>query len=165
MAQVVPSYRVSKFSPEISFGVSKESPQGYAEMILRHIGITNLENLSKVFLGDSGAELEVRERRFRRGVQFRGTAAPLDPFARVGWVLFERLLGVDGAQVKARAYRTFEGAAAEFSVRLKLHELGEVSIGRLSHWGGGMRLSFACASQIMVLSPFELAAQEVSFLR
>ena len=165
MAQIVSTVRVPETSPQLFRNASLGSPQGYAEFILRHIGVCNLNGLAKVFLGDVGTELVVRERRFRRGVQFRESSVPLDQFARVGWVLFERLPGAEGGQVRARAFRTFEGAAAEFSLRLRLHETGEVSVGKLSHSRGGMRLSFKGAGRVMVIAPFELAAEEASFLR
>ena len=58
----------SKPSEELTF--AERSPKEYAMMLLQQAGITNLETLNSVFIGDPGFDVRVRERSFGRGVEF-----------------------------------------------------------------------------------------------
>jgi hypothetical protein len=144
---------------------SKRSPDAYAEMLREQAGLTGLAQLNRVFTGDQGSEVEVRPRRLGFGLEFKEVVTdPLRP-AGTGWLVVEQL-SADGAPMfRARVFRTFEGAAAEFSTRLKLREGGDVSLRELSVTPGAMQLTYRGGGGAMVMAPMESASEATAFIR
>jgi hypothetical protein len=148
-----------------SLEFSRRSPDVYAEMLQAQAGMSELKDLQRVFLGDRGAEVEVRERRLGFGLEF--TEVSPDPLraAGTGWIVVEQLSSDGNRTFRARVFRTFEGAAAEFSTRLKLREDGEVSLRELSVTPGAMQLTYRGTSGAMVMAPMESASEATAFIR
>jgi hypothetical protein len=150
-------------SGELQF--SPRCPKDYAMMLLEQAGITNLESLNSVFLGDPGSELGVRERAFGRGIEFEAHK-PESPFkGKGGWFLFERMPGDGSDYLRARVFNSFEGAAAEFAVKLRLHPEGDVKITESLSTPGAWQLSFSGAGRQMVMAPFDGGLEVVTATR
>jgi hypothetical protein len=144
---------------------SRRSPEVYAEMLRAQAGMSEFKDLKRVFLGDSGAEVEVRERRLGFGLEFTEVSPdPLRP-AGTGWLVVEQLPSDGNRTFRARVFRTFEGAAAEFSTRLQLRENGEVSLRELSTTPGTMQLTYRGDGGAMVMAPMESASEATAFIR
>ena len=121
-------------------------------MLLEQAGITNLETLNTVFISDPGFDVAVRERSFGRGLEFDDK----DSKGKVGekgtWFLFERMPGDGADYLRARIFRSFEGAAAEFAVKLRLHPKGDVKITESLSSPGAWQLSFSGEGRQMVMA-------------
>jgi hypothetical protein len=142
-----------KSSDELKF--SQRSPKEYAMMLLEQAGITNLESLNTVFIGDPGFDVTVRERAFGRGIEFDDKGTSTAPTSKGSWFLFERMPGDGTDYLRARVFNSFEGAAAEFAVKLRLHPEGDVKITESLSSPGAWQLSFSGAGRQMVMAPFE----------
>lgn len=130
-------------------------------MLLEQAGITNLETLNTVFIGDPGFDVGVRERSFGRGLEFEDRDVKNKVGDRGTWFLFERMPGDGGDNLRARVFRSFEGAAAEFAVKLRLHPKGDVKITESLSNPGTWQLSFSGEGRQMVMAPMD-SAQLVS---
>jgi hypothetical protein len=152
----------SKPSEELTF--AERSPKEYAMMLLQQAGITNLETLNSVFIGDPGFDVRVRERSFGRGVEFEnaGGAGAGEP---KGWFLFERMPGEGHDYLRARVFNSFEGAAAEFAVKLRLHPEGDVKITESLSSPGAWQLSFSGHGRQMVMAPMDVGLEAASATR
>ncbi len=142
-----------KSSDEIK--LSQRSPKEYAMMLLEQAGITNLESLNTVFIGDPGFDVAVRERAFGRGIEFDEKGNSRGATSKGGWFLFERMPGDGSDYLRARVFNSFEGAAAEFAVKLRLNPDGDVKITESLSTPGAWQLSFSGAARQMVMAPFE----------
>ena len=142
-----------KSSDELKF--SQRSPKEYAMMLLEQAGITNLESLNTVFIGDPGFDVTVRERAFGRGIEFDDKGTSTAPTSKGSWFLFERMPGDGADYLRARVFHSFEGAAAEFAVKLRLHPEGDVKITESLSSPGAWQLSFSGPGRQMVMAPFE----------
>jgi hypothetical protein len=140
-------------SDELKF--SQRSPKEYAMMLLEQAGITNLESLNTVFIGDPGFDVAVRERSFGRGIEFADKGTSTSGSSKGGWFLFERMPGDGADYLRARVFNSFEGAAAEFAVKLRLHPDGDVKITESLSSPGAWQLSFSGAGRQMVMAPFD----------
>ncbi len=138
---------------ELAF--AERSPKEYAMMLLEQAGISNLESLNSVFIGDPGFDVGVRERSFGRGFEFDATGAGGEGADKVSWFLFERLPGDGGDYLRARVFRSFEGAAAEFAVKLRLHPKGDVKMTESLSSPGTWQLSFSGDGRQMVMAPMD----------
>jgi hypothetical protein len=141
----------SRASDELKF--SQRCPKDYAMMLLEQAGITNLESLNSVFIGDPGFDVGVRERAFGRGIELEDEAVPSGGRSKGSWFLFERMPGDGGDYLRARVFNSFEGAAAEFAVKLRLHPEGDVKITESLSSPGAWQLSFSGAGRQMVMAP------------
>jgi len=124
-------------------------------MLLEQAGITNLESLNTVFIGDPGFDVGVRERAFGRGIEFEQKGAATSASPKGSWFLFERMPGDGSDYLRARVFNSFEGAAAEFAVKLRLHPEGDVKITESLSSPGAWQLSFSGADRQMVMAPFD----------
>jgi hypothetical protein len=152
----------SKPSEELRF--AERSPKEYAMMLLQQAGITNLEALNSVFIGDPGFDVGVRERAFGRGVEFEASSTT-NTAERKGWFLFERMPGDGQDYLRARVFNSFEGAAAEFAVKLRLHPDGDVKITESLSSPGAWQLSFSGQGRQMVMAPMDGGLEAVSATR
>jgi hypothetical protein len=143
----------SRSSDDLVF--SHRSPKEYAMMLLEQAGITNLESLNTVFIGDPGFDVGVRERSFGRGIEFEEKGGQSTSRPSGSWFLFERLPGDGSDYLRARVFNSFEGAAAEFAVKLRLHPEGDVKITESLSTPGAWQLSFSGGGRQMVMAPFE----------
>jgi len=142
-----------KSSDELKF--SQRSPKEYAMMLLEQAGITNLESLNTVFIGDPGFDVGVRERAFGRGIEFEEKGGASSARPKGSWFLFERMPGDGSDYLRARVFKSFEGAAAEFAVKLRLHPEGDVKITESLSSPGAWQLSFSGEGRQMVMAPFD----------
>ncbi len=133
-------------------------------MILQQAGITNLETLNTVFIGDPGFDVGVRERSFGRGLEFEKTDTPNGGVGK-GWFLFERMPGDGQDYLRARVFNSFEGAAAEFAVKLRLHPEGDVKITESLSSPGAWQLSFSGEGRQMVMAPMDAGLEAASATR
>jgi hypothetical protein len=134
-------------------------------MLLEQAGIRDLRGLKNVLLGDAGCEVEVTSKRLGFGLEFKEVSSdPLKPRG-AGWLVCEKLPSDHGPVFRARVFRTFEGAAAEFSIRLKLREAGDVSLRELSPTPGAIQLTFRGGGGAMVMAPMEAAVDAGMALR
>ncbi|MEY4668775.1 MAG: hypothetical protein RL518_1474 [Pseudomonadota bacterium] len=145
--------------PSGELNLSQGSPKDYAMMLLEQAGITNLESLNSVFLGDPGFEVGVRERAFGRGLEFEDVGVSASGRQRGTWFLFERMPGDGADYLRARVFNTFEGAAAEFAVKLRLHPDGDVKITESLSSPGAWQLSFSGEGRQMVMAPLDTSRE------
>ena len=153
---------VFKPSEELTF--AERPPKEYAMMLLQQAGITNLETLNNVFIGDPGFDVGVRERAFGRGIEFERTGSGGES-QKKGWFLFERMPGDGHDYLRARVFNSFEGAAAEFAVKLRLHPDGDVKITESLSSPGAWQLSFSGDGRQMVMAPMESGFQATAATR
>ncbi len=153
----------SKSSDELKF--SQRSPKEYAMMLLEQAGIANLESLNTVFIGDPGFDVGVRERAFGRGIEFENRGDGTPGGSKGSWFLFERMPGDGVDYLRARVFNSFEGAAAEFAVRLRLHPDGDVKITESLASPGAWQLSFSGPGRQMVMAPFDAGLDGASATR
>ena len=144
---------------------SPKSPEMYSEMLLEQAGIKDIRGLKNVLLGDAGSEVEVTSKRLGLGLEFKEISTDPLRTAGAGWLVCEKLASEGGPIFRARVFRTFEGAAAEFSIRLKLRDEGEVSLRELSLTPGSIQLTFRGAGGAMVMVPMEAAVDAGTALR
>ena len=144
---------VSKISDELK--LSQGCPKDYAMMLLEQAGITTLESLNSVFLGDPGCDVSVRVRAFGRGIEFDEKTLSASDRQKGAWLLFERMPGEGTDYLRARIFTSFEGAAAEFAIKLQLHPQGDVKVTESLSTPGAWQLSFSGAGRQMVMAPFE----------
>jgi hypothetical protein len=152
----------SKPSEELKF--AERSPKEYAMMLLQQAGITNLETLNSVFIGDPGFDVGVRERAFGRGIEFEDTSGGVK-VERKGWFLFERMPGDGHDYLRARVFNSFEGAAAEFAVKLRLHPQGDVKMTESLSSPGAWQLSFSGQGRQMVMAAIDAGLEAASATR
>jgi hypothetical protein len=142
----------------------------YSTSILEKVGLTNLSQLSYIFLGDPGRDVPVWQRSLGGGYEFAKHDTLQDESLRGAWLVFEKH---SDDTIRARAFRTLEGASAEFSTRLALHETGDVSMRELStqpdqHRGRTLQITFegtdAGGASAMVLAPISVAIDTASRL-
>jgi len=142
----------------------------YSSMILEQAGIESLPKLSYAFLGDPGRDVAVSQRHNAGGFEFSDRDILHDERFRGAWLVFEK--HADDT-IRARAFRTLEGASAEFSTRLALHEKGDVSMRELNaqpeqHRGRNIQIIFegtdAGGASAMVLAPIGVALDAASRL-
>jgi hypothetical protein len=141
---------------------SKRSLDDYSSMLLETAGITDLKGLNLVFTRDPGLEVEVVERRFGRGVDFKDPSFMTDERYKGGWMLFERTPLAEGEGVRARLFNSFEGAAAEFSIKLRLQREGDVALCEVASRPGAVQLSFQGGGRTMIMAPVEAAHASVT---
>ena len=112
---------------QVSIPSATSSPTQYSTRLLESAGITDLIGLNRVFLSDPGSELSVRKGGKGDGLLF----GVLDraTIIRGSWLLVEAQTYPGEEQaLRARVFKTFQGAVAEFAVRLRLYPEGEVSV-------------------------------------
>ena len=150
-------------TPALEF--TPKSPEMYSEMLLEQAGIKDLRSLKNVLLGDAGSDVEVTTKKMGLGLEFKEVSSDPLRSAGAGWLVCERFASEGGPIFRARVFRTFEGAAAEFSIRLKLRDQGEVSLRELSLTPGAIQLTFRGAGGAMVMAPMEAAVDAGAALR
>lgn len=142
----------------------------YSRLILERAGIASLPALSYTFLGDPGRDISIHQRQPGSGYEFTEPHLLLDDRLRGAWLVFERR---SDDSIRARVFRTFEGASAEFSTRLGLHDKGDVTMRELSGASGEQRerqlqITFegvdATGASAMVLAPVSVALHTASRL-
>lgn len=144
---------------ELAF--AERSPKEYAMMLLEQAGITNLEALNSVFIGDPGLDVGVRERAFGRGIELEGYGGSGKGEKKGAWFLFERMPGDGQDYLRARVFRSFEGAAAEFAVKLRLHPKGDVKMTESLSSPGMWQLSFSGEGRQMVMAPIDSGSENL----
>jgi hypothetical protein len=82
-----------------------------------------------------------------------------------GWFLFERMPGDGQDYLRARVFNSFEGAAAEFAVKLRLHPEGDVKITESLSSPGAWQLSFSGEGRQMVMAPMDAGLEAASATR
>jgi hypothetical protein len=97
----------------------------------------------------------VRERSFGRGLEFEGGSEKATAGEKGAWFLFERMPGDGQDYLRARIFRSFEGAAAEFAVKLRLHPKGDVKMTESLSSPGTWQLSFSGEGRQMVMAPMD----------
>ena len=149
-----------KTEPVLEF--SKRSLDDYSAMLLEAAGISDLRALNLAFTRDPGLDVEVVERRFGRGVDFKDPSFMTDARYQSGWMVFERTPVAEGEGMRARLFNSFEGAAAEFSIKLKLQQEGDVALSEVTSRPGAVQLSFTGNGRAMVMAPVEAAHESVA---
>lgn len=142
----------------------------YSTMILEQAGIAGLAKLSYAFLGDPGRDVPISQRQAGGGYEFAEHNTLQNERFRGAWLVFEKH---SDDTIRARAFRTLEGASAEFSTRLALHDKGDVSIRELGghldqHRGRNIQITFEGTDSggvsSMVLAPISVALDTASRL-
>ena len=133
------------------------TPDYYAGLLLEQAGLGTLENIRNAFLGDPGREVVVYERSLGRGFDFADRTARLETEREGNWFLFERLPTEGGDALRAKVFGSFEGAAAEFAIKLKMHQSGTVTFSDVPSAPGVSQLSFVGDGRSMVLAPAGVA--------
>jgi hypothetical protein len=142
----------------------------YSTLILEDVGLETLSKLSYAFLADPGRDVSISQRRSGGGYEFTNPETLNDERLRGAWLVFEKH---SDDTIRARAFRTLEGASAEFSTRLGLHETGEVSTRELTtqpdqHRGRTIQITFEGSDMLgvsaMVLAPIGVALDTASRL-
>ena len=116
----------------------------YSTMIREQAGLVNLTMLNIAFRGDPGQDVPVRARSTGAGYEFSDPATTENDHLRGSWLVFERL---PGEALRARAFKTVEGASAEFSAKLSMQLRGEVTMRQFQtqaedHRGRHLQISF-----------------------
>ena len=133
------------------------TPDYYAGLLLEQAGLRSLESIRKVFLGDPGREVVISERALGRGFDFGDRTTRLETERPGNWFLFERLPTEGGDALRAKVFGSFEGAAAEFAIKLKMHVSGKMTISDVSSAPGTSQLAFVGEGRSMVLALAEVA--------
>jgi hypothetical protein len=142
----------------------------YSTMILEQAGIESLAKLSHAFLGDPGRDVPISQRQAGGGYEFTQHGTLQNERFRGAWLVFEKH---SDDTIRARAFQTLEGASAEFSTRLVLHDKGDVSMRELSgqpeqHRGRNIQITFEGSDpggvSAMVLAPIGVALDTASRL-
>ena len=133
------------------------TPDYYAGLLLEQAGLSSLESVRRAFLGDPGRDVEVFERALGRGFDFAHRAARLEIERPGNWFLFERLPTEGGDALRAKVFVSFEGAAAEFALKLKMHISGKMVVSDVQSAPGTSQLAFIGEGRSMVLAPAEVA--------
>ena len=100
--------------------------------------------MNLAFRGDPGVDVPVHVRGSGAGYAFAEPEALHNDQLRGAWLVFEKL---PGDALRARAFKTIEGASAEFSTKLVLQQRGDVTIREFQtqaedHRGRNMQISF-----------------------
>lgn len=122
---------------------ARPSLSQYATLICEQAGLRDLSQVYRAFCGDPGQEFGVRMRTHGSGYEFE-RGSDLDDTLRAGWVVFEKL---PGDALRARVFKTVEGASAEFSAKLSLQTSGAVTMREFeakpdSHRGRFLQVAF-----------------------
>ena len=142
----------------------------YSTLILEQAGIESLAKLSYAFLGDPGRDVPISQREAGGGYEFTEHNTLQNEHFRGAWLVFEKH---SDDTIRARAFQTLEGASAEFSTRLVLHDKGDVSMRELSgqpeqHRGRNIQITFEGSDpggvSAMVLAPIGVALDTASRL-
>lgn len=140
-----------------SLHFNARTPDYYAGLLLEQAGLNSLGSVRRAFIGDPGREVVVSERVLGRGFEFVNRAARLETERPGNWFLFERLPSEEGDALRAKVFGSFEGAAAEFALKLKMHVSGKMVISDVPSSPGTSQLAFVGEGRSMVLAPAEVA--------
>jgi hypothetical protein len=157
LAKNAPARQAAADKASLGFTFSPQTPREFASIILKQARITNLVQLNKVFAGDPGKPADVELRKDRNGYEFIDKQLARCAQVRNGWFILERPPGsIQDEAPRMRVFNTFEGAAAEFAVKLKLHEEGSLTVGKVPTLTPGeeaTRFTFETPSRTMVMAP------------
>ena len=156
LAKNAPARKAAADNASLGFTFSPHSPREFAAIILKQARITNLVQLNKVFTGDPGRSVDVRMRKDKTGFEFADQALLRTPQVRAGWFILERPPGwTPDEPPRMRLFNTFEGAAAEFAIKLKLHEQGSLTVAKVpsSLNPDATRFTFETPSRTMIMAP------------
>lgn len=151
-----PARKVANDSASLGFTFSPQTPREFASIILRQARITSLHQLNRVFTGDPGTPVDMERRKDKMGFEFVDKELAATPGIRNGWYIMERPPGSAPDEApRMRVFRTFEGAAAEFAIKLKIHDQGSLTVGKVQTSSSAevMRYTFETANRTMVMAP------------
>ena len=155
------SDKSASLSPELS-PFARPSLSQYATLVCQQAGLFDLSEVYRAFRGDPGQDIAVRARSHGSGYEFEREPSR-DDTLRGGWVVFEKL---PGDALRARVFRTLEGASAEFSAKLSLQASGDVTMREFetkpdSHRGRFLHVAFegqgAAGECCMLMAPIATA--------
>lgn len=156
MCNNAPARKVAGEAAASSFTLSPQRPREFASIILKQACITSLSELHKVLAGDAGTPVEMRRRGDGSGFEFVDKEVARHQRVRNGWYILERPPGSPpGDPPRMRVFNTFEGAAAEFVVKLKIHDEGSLTVVDVAMGGGreASRFVFEAPSRTMIMAP------------
>lgn len=142
----------------------------YSAMIREQAGLRDLATVNFAFRGDPGVDVPVQVRGAGGGFEFADSRAVENDEMRGAWLVFEKL---PGEALRARAFKTIEGASAEFSAKLSLQQHGDVTIRELQskaddHRGRNLQVSFdgegVHGKLGMVMAPISTAMDQATRL-
>lgn len=138
------------------FTFSPQTPAEFASIILGQARILDLKALKRVFLGDPGRPLEMRRNRAGSSFEPVDPALMREPAMRSGWFVMERGPGFSPDEApRMRVFQTFEGAAAELVTRIRTHDQGSLTVGKVptGPLSEGTRFTFEGKGRVMVMAP------------
>jgi hypothetical protein len=139
-------------------------------MIREQAGLRDLATVNLAFRGDPGIDVPVQVRSSGAGYEFAEAGALENDHMRGAWLVFEKL---PGDALRARAFKTIEGASAEFSAKLLLQRQGDVAMRELQakaddHRGRNIQVSFdgegVHGKLGMVMAPISVALDQATRL-
>jgi len=139
---------------QVSLPSRAAPPTQYSTRLLESAGITDLIELNRVFLSDPGRELSVRRGENGSGLHF----GVLDraTIIRGSWLMVEaQSFPGEEQSLRARVFKTFQGAVAEFAVRLRLYPEGEVSLSPDFGPVGGEGVTLCSRGITLSIAPFD----------
>jgi|694.fasta_scaffold47578_4 hypothetical protein len=138
------------------FTFSPQTPSEFANIILGQARISDLKTLQRVLLGDPGKPLEMRRNKSGSSYEAVDIASMREAAARNGWYVLERGPGflIEEAP-RMRVFKTFEGAAAEFVTRIRTHDEGSLTVGKVpaGPLAEATRFTFEGKGRSMVMAP------------
>jgi hypothetical protein len=151
-----PSTGTTSDKAQRGFTFSPQTPSEFANIILGQAHISDLKALKQVFLGDPGVVMEMRRSNDKSSFDFVDASRAREPWARNGWFVMERGPGfLADEPPRMTVFRTFEGAAAEFVVRLKQNQEGSLTVGKVpaGPLAEATRFTFEAENRTMVMAP------------
>ena len=151
-----PARKAADDKAPLAFTFSPKTPREFASLILKQARITNLSELNRVFNGDPGTPAEMQRRKDGSSFEFCDKELARDPMVRSGWYILERPPGTCSSEPpRMRLFRTFEGAAAEFAVKLKIHDEGSLTVAKVPTGPSTetMRFTFETGNRTMIMAP------------
>jgi hypothetical protein len=142
----------------------------YSAMIREQAGLRDLATLNYAFRGDPGVDVPVQFRGAGAGFEFADSSVLENEQMRGAWLVFEKL---PGDALRARAFKTIEGASAELSAKISLQQRGDVTMRELQskadeHRGRNIQISFdgegALGKLGMVMAPISTALDHATRL-
>lgn len=142
----------------------------YSTMIREQAGLKDLMALNVAFRGDPGDDVGVQVRSKGAGYEFTDSIVAENDHMRGAWLVFEKL---PGDALRARAFKTLEGASAEFSTKLAMQRQGDVTMREFQtkpdeHRGRHIQVSFQGEGPQgklgMVMAPISTALDQATRL-
>ena len=158
MATIAPhnTKKTSNTGALTGFTFSTQTPKEFSAIVLKQARITNLNMLNKVFAGDPGTPVEMVRRKDGFGFEFVDKTLTMGYNIKHGWFILERPPASTAEEPpRMRIFNTFEGAAAEFAIKIRLHEQGSLMVGKvaLSTTVDSMCFTFGTPTRTMVMAP------------